>query len=151
MNEQAANQVLHIFSDTLYTNPELPNSLLILRGYYAKRILIVVKSDDFSPKDDELLTKMLQACQLKEDDYYIVAASSSKGLHAFVALQNPDTLLLFGLDLDTDMIKLNKPFYKPFRFNNVKILISDALPKLQLDASLKSLLWTNGLKPLFKI
>jgi DNA polymerase III psi subunit len=151
MNANSADEVLHIFHQTLYLNPELGFSSQIIRGYYSKRILIMVKSDEIEPDADTLLTKMLQACQLKEDDYYLIAVDSPKAIFSLVSTHHPDTLLLFGLNFDSDMVQLNKPLYKPFRLNGIKILLSDSLQKLNIDASLKSALWTNGLKPLFSI
>jgi hypothetical protein len=64
---------------------------------------------------------------------------------------NPETVLLFGLNLNNEALNAQKNLYKPFRFNQIKFLLSNSLSELGANAAMKSSLWTTGLKPLFNI
>lgn len=147
----SADEVLHIYTDILYENFENESLTQILAGNYKKRILVIIKSTEYDVGDEALLSKMLQACQLAQDDYYLIAATSADMIRPLITKHNPETIILFGMSLDTDMMKLQKPKYKPFRFNQIKILLCDSLPAIAKDGNLKIAMWTQGLKPLFKI
>ena len=64
---------------------------------------------------------------------------------------NPETVILFGLSLNNEAFNAQKNVYKPFRFNNIKFLLSNSLSEVSANAAMKSSLWTTGLKPLFNI
>lgn len=151
MNEIEIGEVLHIYNETLYTNTDFATSYEILAGSFQQKILIFISNEDNLPQNQELLGKMLAACKLQEIDYQIAILEKKEAILQVVNQLNPETLLLFGLTLNNEAFNIQKHLNKPFRFNNIKMLLSNSLTEINANPALKSALWTTGLKPLFNI
>jgi len=151
MNEIQIDQVLHIYNETLYTNIDSKASHELLKGSFQQKILILISKEDNLPENQELLAKMLTACKLQEADYQISMLVEKNAVLSIINQLNPETVILFGLSLNNEAFNAQKNVYKPFRFNNIKFLLSNSLSEVSANAAMKSSLWTTGLKPLFNI
>lgn len=151
MIEVNTDEVLHIYTETLYTNIDFKASHEVLKGSFQQKILILISKEDNLPANQELLSKMLQACKLQEVDYQIVILSDTSQILSTINHLQPETVLLFGLHLNNEAFNAQKKLYSPFRFNNIKFLLSNTLTEVSANPALKSSLWTTGLKPLFNI
>lgn len=151
MNEIQIDQVLHIYNETLYTNIDSKASHELLKGSFQQKILILISKEDNLPANQELLAKMLSACKLQEADYQISMLVEKNAVLSIINQLNPETVILFGLSLNNEAFNAQKNVYKPFRFNNIKFLLSNSLSEVSANAAMKSSLWTTGLKPLFNI
>lgn len=151
MNEIQIDEVLHIYNETLYTNIDFKASYEILKGSFQQKILILISKDDNLPENQQLLEKMLQACKLQEADYQIAMLPDTSHVLSTINQLQPETVLLFGLHLNNEAFNAQKKLYAPFRFNNIKFLLSNTLREVSTTPALKSSLWTTGLKPLFNI
>ena len=151
MNEIQIDQVLHIYNETLYTNIDFKASYELLKGSFQQKILILISKEDNLPANQELLAKMLSACKLQEADYQISMLVEKNAVLTIINQLNPETVILFGLSLNNEAFNAQKNVYKPFRFNNIKFLLSNSLSEVSANAAMKSSLWTTGLKPLFNI
>jgi DNA polymerase III psi subunit len=151
MNEIQIDQVLHIYNETLYTNIDFKASHELLKGSFQQKILILISKEDNLPENQELLAKMLAACKLQEADYQISMLLEKNEVLNIINQLNPETVILFGLSLNNEAFNAQKNVYKPFRFNNIKFLLSNSLSEVSANAAMKSSLWTTGLKPLFNI
>lgn len=151
MNEIQIDQVLHIYNETLYTNIDSKASHELLKGSFQQKILILISKEDNLPANQELLAKMLSACKLQEADYQISMLVEKNAVLTIINQLNPETVILFGLSLNNEAFNAQKNVYKPFRFNNIKFLLSNSLSEVSANAAMKSSLWTTGLKPLFNI
>lgn len=149
MIDAKANEFLHIYNEILYTSDFMGDKPINLIGKYKKKILIIAEKSDFSTEQESLLMKMLQACKINEQDYGILLRENETPVVQLLRQHSPDVLILFGMNLDLPHMRLNKALNKPFRFNRIKMLLTHSLLTLQSNASFKSDLWTNGLKPLF--
>ena len=151
MNDIQIGEVLHIYNETLYTNVDFNASHEILKGSFQQKILILISKEDNLPANHELLAKMLTACKLQEADYQISMVLQKNAILPIINQLNPETVLLFGLNLNNEALNAQKNVYKPFRFNQIKFLLSNSLSEVSVNAAMKSSLWTTGLKPLFNI
>lgn len=151
MNDIQIGEVLHIYNETLYTNVDFNASHEILKGSFQQKILILISKEDNLPANQELLAKMLIACKLQEADYQISMVLQENAILPIINQLNPETVLLFGLSLNNEAFNVQKNIYKPFRFNQIKFLLSNSLSEVSANAAMKSSLWTTGLKPLFNI
>ena len=151
MNEIQIDQVLHIYNETLYTNIDSKASHELLKGSFQQKILILISKEDNLLENQELLAKMLTACKLQEADYQISILVEKNAVLSIINQLNPETVILFGLSLNNEAFNAQKNVYKPFRFNNIKFLLSNSLSEVSANAAMKSSLWTTGLKPLFNI
>ena len=151
MNDIQIDEVLHIYNETLYTNIDSNASYEIIKGSFQQKILILISKEDNLPENQQLLTKMLAACNLQEADYKIGMVLEKNAILQIINQLNPETVLLFGLSLNNEAFNAQKNVYKPFRFNQIKFLLSNTLSEVSANAAMKSSLWTTGLKPLFNI
>ena len=151
MNDIQIDEVLHIYNETLYTNIDSNASYEIIKGSFQQKILILISKEDNLLENQQLLTKMLAACNLQEADYQIGMVLEKKAILQIINQLNPETVLLFGLSLNNEAFNAQKNVYKPFRFNQIKFLLSNTLSEVSANAAMKSSLWTTGLKPLFNI
>ena len=149
MNTPNSHEFLHIYNEILYTADGMPNEQIQLKGDFLKKILIVVNTADFQPEQETLLIKMLTACKLAAQDYAILFRNNQDPLFALTPTFHPEVIIAFGIPTDTSYFKLDKPLNKPFRFGEAKVLLSQSLTDLKSNDTLKSELWTMGLKPLF--
>lgn len=146
-----SSDVLHIYNEDLYISIPTFDSLVIAKGGYEKKVLILCLKSDQNEANSIMLEKMMNSCQLKESDYGLVFLDQHR--ESLEALQQfkPETAILFGIILQNDHLQINKTPYKPFRFHQMKILQSDSLSMLNQKQELKVTLWNQGLKRLFNI
>jgi hypothetical protein len=135
----------------LYTTCSENQGYNILRSGFEKKILVLITESDHSDELLVFLQKMMGACQFQEQDYSVVLSKNSEFDASVFQTYPAETVLLFGIQLQNDFFSAQKSKYQPFRFHSIKWLLSEPLHVIVSDAQKKSLLWTNGLKPLFGI
>ncbi len=150
MNEQKLAELLPIYGEMLFPMSGADKAFVELKGGFDKQVLILLCEGSDNAETDTLLQKMMGACQLQSHDYKVASAKPSGVLEAIQYYQ-PETVLLFGLPLESPVFDAQKEKYKPFRFAGRRFLLGDALTNISASAELKSALWVNGLKPLFDI
>ncbi len=143
-------ELLHIYDQPVYVDNYKDADDRLRLGGFEQKVLVAVKEEDFTSLNEALLVKMLLACHLEMKDYYIITSASDEVIPSINQYQ-PETVLLFDLPLHSDIFKAMKEKYKPFRFAGKKFLLCDSLGMISATPSLKSTLWTAGLKPLFNI
>jgi hypothetical protein len=150
MIENKIEELLYIYNETLYLNSDLNPEIIQPKGGFEMKILALTEASDLIPDTELLLSKMLAACKFTEKDYYIMNISQSQVLETIHRLQ-PETVLLFNLTLQSPAFNILKEKNQPFRFAGRKYLLCDSLKSILINPSLKSDLWTNGLKILFNL
>ncbi len=143
-------ELLHIYDQPVYLPDDSDVNNVIPKGGFRQHVLVMVQAEDLNAENEMLLTKMLAACQFDEQDYYIIKSQQEMVL-PLINRFSPDTVLLFGLALNSAVFNSLKEKYEPFRFAGTKFLLCDSLTLISNTPTLKSALWTNGLKPLFNI
>lgn len=151
MNDLQAIEVLHIYQETLYTQVDINHAYRIISGSYGQQILLCITASDEQAHLLELLQKMMHACKLTEVDYQVVVIENMSPVHRVVAQCQPHVCILFGMSLQHESFQSLKKTYIPFRFNQVKMLTTHTLQEINQDATIKSTLWNQGLKPIFNI
>lgn len=149
MLELNPEDILSIYNEYLYIDVNNISNHRVVTGQFEQRILVLFLESDYNAGTETMLQKMMASCKLEQKDTYFVALKDENQLLAIVQHYNPITVVSFGLTFQGETIRFNRSAYKPFRFNNIKFLLSDSLTKLNSDDQLKRTLWTNGLKPLF--
>lgn len=149
MGENNLTQLLHIFDQEFYL-PGKAEEPLQQQGSATAKVLVLALPGDLSEENRQMLSRMLKACLLTESDYVILPSGADLVLPQIRQYQ-PGFVLLFGLNLESESFRSLKEKYKPFRFADKKFLLADPLGELAASPALKSALWTQGLKPLFKI
>jgi hypothetical protein len=150
MIDENIAELLYIYDQPVYVSDQSENNEFAPVGGFEKKILVALKEADFTADNEALLVKMLSACQLTDKDYFIIRIMPQQ-LLTLINRYQPETVLLFDLSLHSETFNSLKEKYKPFRFAGKKFLLCDSLTAISTAPSLKSALWTNGLKPLFKI
>ncbi|MBL7767151.1 MAG: hypothetical protein JNJ58_13710 [Chitinophagaceae bacterium] len=151
MLELNPEEITYIYDTVLYESVPEKHDYKTIQHKNGNRIAIFLLEKEFSTEDHTLLKKMMGASQLHEEAYSIIALTQVSDLMAVLVKWHPETVILFGLTLQSPIFQLNRELYKPFRFNQMRILLAESLPKLAKDDSAKKQLWNNGLKPLFNI
>ena len=150
MIENNIEELLHIYDQPIYIDAVHEEGVMDAKEGAKTPILILSSPDQINQHTELLLEKMMGACKFQKEDYRLVPASQQSLLQRINVYQ-PDTVLLFGLSLESETFSSIKEKNKPFRFGGKKFLLCDQLSNIADSPSLKSDLWTNGLKVLFNI
>ena len=143
-------ELLHIYDQTFYLPAEGTGDLEEPTTNRSFNVLVLLQEGDLNQDTEPMLQKMLQACQV-DSNQYTVQTANQQSVVPVLARFNPEYLLLFGLKLQSETFLLHKENYTPFRFAGKKVLHCDSLVQIHAKPALKSILWTQGLKPLFNI
>ncbi len=149
MPELNPEDILSIYNEYLYIDIDNISNHNLKAGQYEQKILVLFLENDFSIANETMLQKMISSCKLADKDTYSISLNHENDALKVIQQYNPTTVLSFGISFQGEHFRFNKTYYKPFRFNNIKFLLSESLTKLNSDEQLKRTLWTNGLKPLF--
>jgi hypothetical protein len=152
MNSKATLDLLPIFTETLYVLEHAAHEAMIpILGGFEKKVMVVIGKEDHTPAVLTFIEKMLGACKLLTSDYYVMVNELDNLSLTMIRKYEPDTIILFGVAFANEFFSIQKKTYQPFRFHEQKWLMAEAVSLIVTDAQRKSLLWTNGLKPLFNI
>ena len=150
MNENNIIELLPIYDEALYITSQNKSTFDAKLDKPKADVLVLLAKGDLNDETNILLDKMLAASKFSKEDYQIVSVLQSSVFDAINHHQSA-TILLFGLSLSSEVFNAQKEKYKPFRFGGKKILLCDSLVTIATNPTLKSTLWTNGLKVLFNI
>jgi hypothetical protein len=150
MIQKNIEELLHIYNETLYEGTSWMDVSPSYANVEPRTVLVLHQELDLLPEHSLLLSNILKACKLDENDYQIQAVKAQSWLH-YVHHGRVETVIIFGIEIHNQVFHLQKELYKPFRFAGKKWLFADSVAAIHSNPSLKSSLWTNGLKPLFGI
>jgi hypothetical protein len=152
MNTNTAVELLPIYTNEMYlpSPTEMQEANWISKPDQA-RVLVCVPSMSWNGAVSEFMEKMLKACSLNPSDYAVLGVPEGSLSPSFLRDVEVETLLLFGITLESSQFQLARKPYKPFRFHRFKWLLADEVSEIMTNQKLKSMLWTDGLKPLFGI
>jgi len=150
MIENNIHELLHIYGDPIYIWADPEDVAIYGNKSEQLQILILTLPGQVNLDNAILMDKMMAACKLRKEDYLLVQ-SAQEDLFQWINTYQPETVLLFGLSLESEAFSSLKDKNKPFRFAGKKFLLSESLSTIAASPSLKSDLWTNGLKVLFNI
>jgi hypothetical protein len=114
---------------------------------------VLVASTPFLPgsAEETQLKKMLQACQLREEDYHIVQFSDDMQIawHALRDQLGVKSVLLLGVTPVQLGVSAQLMPHQLSRFNDCNWIVTDSLEVLIQRPEIKAHLWNYGLKPAF--
>jgi DNA polymerase III psi subunit len=151
MSNPPIDDIMHIYNENLYVEAENKAHYQIESGLFEKKALAVCLKNDTNEANMTLLSKMLAACKLSANDYYIISVENEEQLLLTLNELNPETAIIFGMNIHSPVFQVNKPPYRPFRFNQIKFLLSESLSTISVNTTSKRALWEDGLKVLFNI
>lgn len=145
------DELLAVYTETLYTSGAGLKESCTEIGNFEKKILAICRQSEWNPGNEEFLSRILHSCQLSEKDYRILVIANENKITDHINHLQPEVLFLFDLNLNSEVVKLNKIKYKPFRFNNIKMVLADTLEVLKSDKEKRNALWNQSIKVLFNI
>lgn len=151
MEDIKIDELLNIFNETLYIDVPSNSIELVVKGNLKSETAVFLLKNDFPQENEIFLTKVLGACKLTQDDYAVILLDNEKNIFQALQTHSKDTNLVFGIKIESSSFSMKRELNKPFRFNTHKMLMSNSLSELVHNDILKTQLWTNGLKPLYKI
>lgn len=129
--------------DLIFIAPE--ESLLSrAEGGYARRILILVRTDESAENGRFFLQKVLAAAQLSlERDVLLAEWPENKAFSmASVFNKQPEFVFVFGFSPRECGLEIEWPMYEPLVFRNIQFLFADSLKMLEPDKNRKGRLWS---------
>jgi len=116
-----------------------------------KPVLVIVADCAENTAGDGQLQKMLEACKLTSQQYYILRISDGQKISWYRVREkiNPKIVFLIGvLPVQLGIAALFR-LNEANNFNDRLWLPTVSLQELDKNQELKKQLWTNGMKPLF--
>lgn len=116
-----------------------------------KEVLIIAKFSTQNDADIAQLTKILNACKLVEDQYYLLNMKEDEQIawHRLKAHFQPKTVLLFGVLPNnlgiSSLFRLNSAN----NFNECVFIPALSISQMEENFEAKKQLWENALKPHF--
>jgi hypothetical protein len=97
------------------------------------------------------LKKMLQACQLQEEDYNIIQFNEDIKLawHLLRDTLKIKTIILLGVSPDQLGVSAQFMPHQVSRFNGCVWIVTGSLEQLMQHQDIKGHVWSYGLKPVF--
>lgn len=145
------DELLNIFNETLYVDVPSNSIEWTVKGNLESETAVFLLKNDFPQENEIFLTKVLGACKLTQDNYAVILLDNESNIFQGLNAHSRDTNLVFGIKIESSSFSMKRDLNKPFRFNTKKMLLSNSLSDLVHNDVLKTQLWTNGLKPLYKI
>ena len=114
---------------------------------------VLIASNPFKEgsADEMQLKKMLQACQLKDEDYHIIQfeANTQIAWHSLRDHLKIKSILMLGVAPHQLGVSAQFMPHQLSRFNDCNWILTDSLDTLQQRPEIKTHLWNYGLKPAF--
>lgn len=123
----------------------------LLQNASAKPVLVVVGPWERGETDSSQMKKMLDACQLKTEQYNVIQVTETdkiswKQLNRYY---NPKIVFLIGVLPATLGVPVLFRLNEPNNFNEKIWIPTISISELDKYAEVKKLLWLNGMKPVF--
>ncbi len=150
MIELPGSELLSIYDEMLFVTAtdtvSLPDS-----GFSSPmEVLVLATGADLTPDSVQLVTKMMEACQLKPEAYRIQEASPAR-VFELKSRYQPRYIILFGLEPETDSVRISAVRYRPFPFAGIQMILADSLSQIGASPEKKRELWKQGLMPMFNL
>lgn len=116
-----------------------------------KEVLIIAEKMDENSPEKLQLEKIISACQLEQDSYYLIALNKEEQIawHKLKTSFEPKTVLLFGILPQklgiSSLFRLNSVN----NFNDCTFIPALSIAQMEEQLEAKKQLWTNALKPHF--
>lgn len=123
----------------------------LLKNALPKSVLVVVADWERGETDAAQMKKMLEACQLKPEQYNVVQIKDSDKI-SWKQLNrsfNPTIVFLIGVMPATLGVPVLFKLNEPNNFNEKIWVPTISISELDKFAEVKKQLWLNGMKPVF--
>lgn len=144
-------ELLPVYNETLIMSIDNEPDITHKTANSEQKVLALVKQDEWNEINEDFLKKILSSCNLNDNNYLIAVVSKEENIFDIINKNAPEILFLFGVKLESDFFKHNKLNYKPFTFNNIKMILCDGLNIIKSEKEKRLLLWNQCIKPLFNI
>lgn len=138
----------------LYTNLKLDVPLEITTVRKAEsgpNTLVLLINQDTSHAEMATLDKLLAALRLKEGEVEIWQLPEvTPALWGNIQSLAPGHVLIFGIEAGAIGLHFESASYEPIHFSGTRLLVSDALLRLNSEPKLKALLW-KALQQMYKL
>lgn len=112
-------------------------------------LLVISKPVEEDSSASAQLQKMLQACQLNDDQYHVLYIEKDMPWHKLRDVFDPKVILLLGIHPKELGIAALFHLFTPNKFDSRIWILSLALSELEMQTDMKKQLWAHGLKPVF--
>ncbi len=134
----------YLYDFDVYKSPstEIPSELLL--GDNEKKLLVVIKKEDFSAENRNFLSKILAAVKYElEKDAVIFSLPDgvSFSIADLVKESKMNDVILFGVNPKEVGFSFETIVYVPHCINKVNILIAHGLEQIKVKTDLKKALW----------
>jgi len=138
-------QIISSEYDIFWTSADEVQSL------HSKPVLICSRPYTDGSAEEVQLKKMLQACQLTEQDYNVIQFEPDSRIawHYLRDSLQVRSILLLGVTPDQLGVSAQLMPHQLSRFNNCNWIVTDTLETLLQRTEIKTHLWNYGLKPAF--
>ncbi len=111
--------------------------------------LLVITSAFNNLQEEQQLQKIIQACQLTENESCTLTIDKSVAWHKIREAVHPQVVLLLGVHPYELGISALFHVLAPNNFDGCLWLVAPSLSEMEKYNDVKKQLWTNGLKPIF--
>lgn len=125
---------------------ELPEKLKTSKDI---TLLVICKPVEEDSSSSAQLQKMLQACQLNDDQYHVLYIDKPLPWHKLKEAFSPNVVLLLGVHPQELGVAALFHLFAPNNFDGNIWIVSLALSELEKQTDMKKQLWAHGLKPVF--
>lgn len=138
-------QIISSDYDIFWTLPEEVTTLA------PRPVLIASQPFDRGSAEETQLKKMLQACQLNEQDYHIILFTEGKYLAWHLLRDQLQVKAVILLGISPAQLGVSALFmpHQLSRFNQCNWILTESLQVLMTRPEIKNHLWQYGLKPAF--
>ncbi len=142
----------HLFYDfEIYQSPETEIPAQFLLGKNEKKLLVVIRTSDFSDKNKELISKILGAVHYKLEKDAIqlhIPADKSFGINHLLVKNIVDDVVIFGVNPKEIGLSIEPILYQPIQIGTKRLLIAHSLEQISKNQDYKKALW-NALQQIF--
>lgn len=111
---------------------------------------LIITSPLISGSNDEAqLQKIIQACKLGENEYYVYTPEQPTAWHQLRDKLQPKVVLLFGVLPQQLGISAMFGIYHPNKFDGCIWIPSISIAEMEKHPDIKKQLWVDALKPVF--
>jgi hypothetical protein len=132
--------------DTFWNDPSE-----FLKGLSPRPILVLSLALPKESAEETQLMKLLQACQLQEQDYNLLFLQDDTRIawHQLKDRLQVKTVVLFGVSPEQLGVSVQFMPYQVSRFNDCSWIPAGPVNQFMDNKDIKNHLWTYGLKPVF--
>ena len=122
-----------------------------LKDLQPRPVLVATAPFTHGSAEETQLKKMLQACQLQEEDYNIIQFGGDIKLawHLLRDTLTVKTILLLGVSPEQLGVSAQFMPHQVSRFNGCIWIVTGSLEQLMQQQDIKGHVWNYGLKPVF--